>query len=431
MRFRALTLILVFSLIGLYSCKKTPKRIGSDLQPNNSLVTVAFNDSQDVVASTFTVPALNTKNLGYAFIGNMNDPVFGNSNFDFYTEYRLSTNSLTWGDGAVTDSVVLNLCYNGYYGDTTDKQLTLRVFEVAEPMYADTSYNSSSTLQCENTELACLTFVPRPLTSNVDTTLGRGVLQITLDNAFGDKLITHGNFESNSDFKECLKGLHFVCDKNSVAASLVSFSLTHTRSYLSIYYHNDTDTLRYDFTTTSEDVKFNHYSHDYSTSEIEFFQNDDKILYAQGTAGTRVWLKFPNLQDWADSLDGKVSINEARLVLSSAVDINDTLYSPPTKLVVAAAVMDADTTYKLLVDQLISAEYFGGYYNADDRNVWFRITEYVQNVIQNGDYATDTNGLLIYVDQGAYLPHRWAFHSPLSDSIDKRVRLEIVYSLLQ
>lgn len=433
MKFRLLILFLVFSLTGIYSCKKKPQKIGSDLQPSNSLITVSFNDAQDIVASTYKIPFLNTTKAGYSFIGNMNDPIFGNSNFDFYTQFRLSSTSLNWGEHAVTDSVVLNLVYNGYYGDTTDKQLTVRVYELAEKLYADTTYKSNTATQCEATELGCLTFVPRPLTP-IDSTLDRGMLSIPLDISIGNKLMEQ-DYENITEFQDAFYGLHVVCDKNEIPASAVSFNLTHSYSCLRVYYHNDTDTLKYDFVVKSSDVRYNHYTHDYSNSEIVFYDTlpeNNKKLFVQGASGTRVWLRFPRIQQWADSLDGNVAINEAKLVLSSAVAADDTLYSPPTKLVVAAAKFnEADTTYAIIPDQLISAEYYGGNYNEDDREVWFRISEYIQNVIRNGNYATETNGLFIYIDQGALVPHRWDFHGVSSDSTDKRIRLDIVYSLIK
>lgn len=433
MKLRALTLILCIGLLGLSSCKKTPKKIGNDLQPTNSLISVSFTDQQDIETSTFTVPYLSTKNLNYAFIGNMNDPVFGNSNFDFYSQYSLSTSSLNWGENAVADSVVLNLCYNGYYGDTIDKPLTMRVFEVLEEMYSDSTYKSNNTLECDATELACYSFVPRPLTP-MDSTIDRGVLRIPMDISIAEKLVQNGSFATNDDFKEFFKGLHVTCDKDAIPASAVSFSLTHSYSYLRVYYHNSTDTLRYDFNVSSSDVRFNHYTHDFTTAiePIVFNAANNEKLYVQGAAGTRVWVNFPNLQEWASLQEGHVAINDARLYLTG-VDTDSTelaMYTPPSKLVVAGAKFDADTSYVLLPDQLISAEYYGGEYNKTDGMVWFRITEYIQNIIQNGIYATSCNGLLIYADQGSLSPHRWSFYGPQSDSTDKKIRLEIVYSLI-
>lgn len=425
---RVLALIFFIALISLSACRKKPEKIGSDLQPSNTLISVAFNDEQDIVTSTFTVPSLSTKQLNYAFIGNMNDPLFGNSNFDFFTQYSLTTSSLYWGEGAVADSVVLSLTYNGYYGDTT-QQLTAKVFEISEMMYVDSTYKSNMVLECEPEELANYTFVPQPLTAP-DTIVDRGVLRIPIDISLANKLVEN-DYEDDETFKNAFKGLRVMCDKNSVPASAITFNLTHSYSYLRVYYHIGTESFTYDFSVKSSDARYNHYTHDYSNSVITFNDTTNNAkLYVQGAAGTRVWVKFPNLQEWANSLNNNVAINDAKLILSGAVTDDTVMYAPASKLVAAGAKFDTDTTYAILPDQYVGSDYFGGNYNADDGQVWFRITEYIQNVIKNGAYATKCDGLLIYVDQGSSSPHRWAFHGPQSDSLDKRIRLELVYSLI-
>lgn len=429
---RVLTLIFLVILISFSSCRKKPDKIGNDLQPSNSLITVAFTDEQDIVASTFTVPFVSTRMLGYTFLGNNNDPIFGISNFDFYTQFSLSTESQTWGDNAVVDSMVLELTYNGYYGDTLNKYMTVHAYEILEDLYADSSYYSNMVLNCDETELADYTFTPRPHTAP-DTILDRGVLRIPINTSLGTKFIANeSELASDTKFKAFFKGLHVQCEINNEEAPICYFNMTHSYTYLRVYYHNDTDTLKYDFVVTSSDARYSHYYHDYTAAANPIIFNDttnNTKLFVQGAAGTRVWLKFPNIHEWADSQDGHVAINEAKLILSSAVtDTN--VYAPPVRLIAAGAKFDTDTSYVLIPDHLVSTEYYGGYYDETDGKVWFRITEYLQNVIQNGNYATECDGLLIYADQSSYSPRRWAFHGPQSDSLDKRVRLEIVYSLL-
>ena len=343
MRLRALTLILIIGLTGFFSCRKNPQKIGNDLQPTNSLITVSLNNEQDITTSTFTVPYLSTKMLGYAFLGNMNDPYFGISNFDFFTQISLSTSSQTWGNNAVADSVVLNLVYNGYYGDTTE-YMNVRVYEILEDMYADSTYRSNMVLECDETELANYTFRPRPHTAP-DTILDRGVLRIPVNPALGTKLIENeSHMTTNDNFKEFFKGLRVKCDITNAEAAICYFNLTHSYSYLRVYYHNDTDTLRYDFNINSSDVRFNHYYHDFDAATTPISFNDtvnNEKLFVQGAAGTRVWVNFPHIQEWANSLSGNVVINEAKLVLTGAV--TDTVeYAPPTKLVVAGAKFDTD-----------------------------------------------------------------------------------------
>ena len=428
---RVLALIFFIGLVIFSSCRKKPERIGNDLQPTNSLITVSFTDEQDIVTSTFTVPSLSTKMLGYAFLGNNNDPVFGRSNFDFFTQFSLSTESQTWGNNAVADSVVLSLVYNGYYGDTLE-YMTVRTYEILEDMYVDSTYKSNMVLECDESELSNHVFSPRPHTP-IDTILDRGVLRIPINPALGTKFIENeSELASNTKFKEFFKGLRVKCDVTNAEAAICFFNLTHSYSYLRVYYHNDTDTLKYDFSITSSDVRYNHYTHDFSTASTPISFNDtvnNARLYVQGAAGTRVWLKFPNLQDWANSLNNNIAINEAKLTLTGAVE-DTARYAPPSRLIVAGAKFDTDTSYVIIPDQLVGSEYYGGYYDDSDGTVYFRITEYIQNVIQNGLYATDCDGLLIYVDQGSYTPRRWAFHGPQSEATDKRIRLDIVYSLI-
>lgn len=423
---RVLTLILLLGLLSLASCRKTPEKIGNNLQPTTTLITVAFDDAQDIMAATYEIPKVATTNLNYALLGNMNDPVFGITNCDFYTQISLSTESQTWGDGAVTDSVVLCLTYNGYYGDTTE-YLNVRIYEVTEEMIdADSvTYYSNTTLEYNPTVLADLSFRPRPHTAP-DTVLDRGVLRIPLNPSLGDYYIENEDrMTSNTEFKEFFKGLYVDCEQTNAEGSVCYFNLTHSYTYLRVYYHNNTDTLYYDFDINSSDVRFNHYEHDYSGSEIDFYDTvNNQKLYVQGVGGTRARIKFPALIEWADSLNTNVVINEAKLILTGAV--TDTAeYLPPVSLVVAGAKM-ADTTAVILPDQMVSSDYYGGVYNAETGTVWFRISLYVQQLVSHGGY-NDTDGLFIYVNNGSLMPNRWAFYGPQGET---PVKLEIVYSTL-
>ena len=57
----------------------------------------------------------------------------------------------------------------------------------------------------------------------------------------------------------------------------------------------------------------------------------------------------------------------------------------------------------------------------------FRVSEYVQDLIIAGPGAENL-GLYIYTYSGAFNAKRWIFHGPDSPEVDKRIRLEIIYS---
>lgn len=416
-------LALIFMVaVMAFSCKKTPKEIGKDLQPTSSMISVAFTDESDIVASTENVSSVSATNLYMLSLGNMNDSLFGISNFDFYTQLSLTTESQTWGNGAVADSVTLNLVYSGFYGDTTE-YLTVNVFELEEAMLSDTTYRSNQTFEYDPTILADISFVPHPLTAP-DSVLDRGVLRIPIDPSFGNKLIENeSHMTDNEHFKEFFKGLYVDCVQTNASGAICYFNPTHSYSFMRVYYHNDTDTLFYDFGVSSSDVWVNHYTHDYTGHENIF--DDDSRLYVQGSAGTKVRIDFPNIKEWADAQDGLVVINEAKLILTGAVSDTAT-YTPPASLILVGEKHDTDTTYVYLPDQYEGSSYFGGSYDATEGIVWFRISEYIQKLVMKGNYL-DIDGIYINISGASTVARRWAFYGTGQEN---PLRLEVVYSLV-
>lgn len=421
-KIRVFALILMVVLTVFSSCKKTPEKIGTDLQPESSMITVAFTDAQDIQARTENVSSVSSTNLYMVTVGNMNDSIFGISNFDFFTQLSLTTESQTWGSNAIADSVVLNLCYSGYYADTTE-YLNVKVFELTEAMLSDTTYKSNQSFEYDPTILADLSFSPRPLTSP-DTILDRGVLRIPVNPSLGNKFIENeASMVNNTKFKEFFKGLYIDCEKTNAAGAICYFNPTHSYTYLRVYYHNDTDTLFYDFGISSTDVWVNHFQHDYTGHENIF--EDNSRFYVQGSAGTKVWIDFPNIKEWADAQEGHVVINEAKLILTGAVT-DTAMYTPPASLILVGEKHDTDTTYVYLPDQYEGSSYFGGSYSATDGTVWFRISEYIQKLVKNGSY-NDLDGIYVNISGASTVARRWAFYGTGQEN---PLRLEIVYSLV-
>ena len=421
-------------MIGFASCRKQPQQIGESLLPDSSNIQVEFSGSQNIVAEVQRVDSLSTKSAALALVGDLNDPHFGNSNLSFYTQIGLTSNSLQWGEGATTDSIVMQMLYSGYYGDTLTP-LTLRIHEVTQDMAGDSAIYYSNTSYEVGEEWANYTFTPRPMTKtfiNGTDTIGYNVLQIPIDVALGDKFM-EGDFASNTDFLNYFKGLRFSCEPVAGTGSICYFNLLNTKSYMRVYYHNDYDTTFYDFNVSDKYIRFNHFDHDYSAAQAPIIFNDTatEYLYAQSTAGVRTKLLFPNLAQWAKDMNTNVLVNEAKLILTGANDLingvtNDTaIFNQPVQLVVVKA--NADGSYGILPDQLVGTSYFGGYYDPKTDQVWFRISEYVQDLILAGPDA-ENNGLYIYTYAGAYNAKRWIFHGPNSPIDEYKMKLELIYS---
>lgn len=432
-----ITTLLVLTF--LVSCKKTPQHIGNSLQPNSSFIHVAFSGDQDIVSEVCRVDSLSTKSASLSLVGNLNDPHFGNSNLSFYSQIGLTSNSLTWEEGATTDSIVLQLLYAGYYGDTLTP-LTLRIHEVTESLTGDSMTYYSNTSFEVGDELANYTFQPTPRTKvELDDSLSANVIQIPIYNSLGDKFINsqETGFTSNDAFMNYFKGIRVSCEQASGTGSICYFNLLNTNSFLRIYYHTDHDTTFYDFNVSDKYVRFNHFEHDYNTAQAPITFNDttfNEYIYVQSTAGVRSRIQFPELAQWAEDQNTNILINEAKLTLTGANGLvnginNDTAtFTQPIQLVVVKA--KEDGSYSLLPDQLVGTNYFGGYYEPETDQVWFRISEYVQDLILAGPNAEDY-GLYIYTYSGAFNAKRWIMHGPNSPEIDKRIKLDIIYSKIE
>lgn len=423
-------------LTTLVSCKKLPNQVGSSLQPNSNYIKVNFSGKQNIIAESERIDSLSTKSATLSLVGNLNDPLFGSSDLSFYTQIGLTSNSIKWGEGATTDSIVLQMVYSGYYGDTLSP-LTMKIYEVTEDMSGESMTYYSNTSFSHGDELANYTFYPRPKTkSNVDDdSLTTAVIRIPINNSLGDKFINdESHLSSNSSFMKYFRGIYVECEPTNETGSICYFNLLNTKSYLRMYYHNDYDTTFYDFNVSDKYVRFNHFEHDYTTAQKPINFNDtasSQYLYVQSTAGVRTRLTFPNIAKWADDMNTNVLINEAKLILTGANGLingvnNDTaMFSQPVQLVVVKA--NEDGSYSILPDQFVGTNYFNGMYDPETDQVWFRISEYIQDLVLS-DPDAENYGLFVYTYSGSYNAKRWIFHGPDSPDTTNRVRLEIIYS---
>lgn len=435
MKTKHLLLTLFVALIAFASCKKLPD-IGSSLQPNSSFIKVAFSSNHDIIAETERIDSLSTKAASLSLVGDLNDPFFGNSNLSFYSQIGLTSNSIKWGEGATTDSIVLQMVYSGYYGDTLS-QLTLKVNEVAESMSGDSMTYYSNTSFALGEELANYTFSPRPRTfSNIDDdSLFTAVIRIPIANTLGERFISNENqFTSNKTFMNYFNGLNVSCEPANGTGVICYFNLLNTKSYLRIYYHNNHDTTFYDFNVSDKYIRFNHFDHDYASAQAPIAFDDtasNEYLYVQSTAGVRTRLVFPNLAQWAEDMNTNVLINEAKLIMNGANGLingvnNDTaMFSQPVQLIVVKA--KEDGSYSILPDQMVGTKYYNGMYDAKTDQVWFRISEYVQDLVLAGPDA-ENYGLFLYTYAGSNNVKRWIFHGPGSQDTTNKIKLEIIYS---
>lgn len=429
----ALTL---FTAFFVSSCKKTPSQLGADLLPDSTLQ-VVFTDTASIVAYSQRIDTTRSDELLQSYIGSLHDPVFGQTNSSLYTKIITSTVGHRFGTHPKLDSLVLQLSYAGVYGDT-NTYLHLHVYELAEDLFYDSVYYSNKTLSTLGTDYADYVFQPRPNNKVIigSDTVSK-VVRIRLSDystELGDKLLNADTtvLDSNELFMDYFKGLYLTTDVKTEGGALPYFTTNTPTTVMTVYYSNDeNDSLRYAYTITSAIGRFGHYQHDYSTASQSFRQqviDQDTTLgkeqfYVQGLAGIKTLIKFPQIKQFARS--GKIGINEAKLVLPG-IESTPYLGAPATLSLIKIA---SDSTYTTLADEGEGTDYFGGTYDSVNNAYEFRITQYIQSLIQD---TTQTNrGLLLFVKNGSIQPERFIFGGthPSNDST-VRTKLKLVYTRL-
>ncbi len=428
--------IFLMGLGTLSSCTKNPGLVGNKLLPDSALSS-KFTDTVSIQAHSVPVDTIVTDHQSLVFVGSQKDPVFGTTTAGFYTQFIQDFTHSRFGTNPQPDSLVLQMAIDSVFGDTT-QPMTLHVYEVNEDIYNDSTYYSTSTASVNPTDFADYTFLPR---TNNTIILAAGdtlkkVLRINLSklsNTLAEKLMQTDTtvLDSNLYFKQYFKGLYITASPVSSGGALAAFYPLSSYTALTLYYHNDsTDSLQFNYAITDSCALFNHYKHDFSTGSSEFVnqvvQKDTSLgeqqFYVQGLGGVETILKFPNLKNLA-RLGKTVSINEAKLVLPG-FESTPTFGEPSSLSLIKIA---SDTSFSILNDQLEGGAFFGGSYNSSTNSYTFRITHYIQSMIQ--DTTQQNLGLILYVPNNAVTPQHFIFNGPkpVSDTLS-RAKLELLYT---
>ena len=436
-----LALMIGILALCLFSCKKTPNSIGNDLIDENTFIDVFRTDTAQVVCHSY-LDSIGSKNVRFALLGSMKDPVLGTTEAGFYTQFRFSSAGQDFGSAPVLDSIVLQLALSNVYGDTSTLQ-TVHVYELTDSISSSDPYYSYSEISHSPVDFANgFQFRPHPKTKNYSIgsdTITEPIIRIPLSQELGNYLLQIDSTAYNNPdtFKDYFKGLFLICEAVGQNGAVCSINLTNnTITQLQLYYHDAAtpqNALRYYFYITSTDQYFNHFDHDYTQGAPEFvaqLMEGDTCLgqqqvYLQSMGGIRTRISFPNISHWADTLEHSyILVNEAKLILPAPDDIDTVLFSAPTKLVLIGF-KDDNTTF-ILPDNYEGENYFGGTYDDQSKTVSFRISEYIEKLILNKTY---NYGLSLGIDGAAYNAYRWIINGPEANE-EKKMRLDVTYSIV-
>ena len=395
----------LFLLICLFSaCKKNWNELGSQLIATENITVLSF-DSLKIKASIHKEDSLSSLNTSSYFLGSFTDADFGSTDASIYTEFRMPSSDVVFGENAQADSIVLSFQIEGFYGDTSSA-LNISVKEMLEEITSSTTDSSGQDSSIviytdqdfliDNTTIGSLSYTA--------ASSGTTIVNINLTNEFAQSFLDAEtlNFEDNTAFQSFFKGLYISCDQFTRQGMLLELDLLDVSSKLTLYYQNsESDSLSYDFQINSNADKMTRWSHDYSTTNIPNLIGEEDVeqAYVQGSVGYRTYLTLPSLESLKDS---NYVIHKAELTIPYFYNENDSVFSIPSKLGLAAVNSQGGLEILSEDQNIQGSSYFDGNSNILDQTYTFNIARYAHKVIEQGY----TNKLAIYVPSSVISPER-------------------------
>ena len=411
-----LKISVLFLLICLFSaCKKNWNELGSQLIATENITVLSF-DSLKIKASIHKEDSLSSLNTSSYFLGSFTDADFGSTNANIYTEFRMPSSDVVFGENAQADSIVLSFQIEGFYGDTSSA-LNISVKEMLEEITSSTTDSSGQDSSIviytdqdfliDNTTIGSLSYTA--------ASSGTTLVNINLTNEFAQSFLDAEtlNFEDNTAFQSFFKGLYISCDQYTSQGMLLELDLLDVSSKLTLYYQNsESDSLSYDFQINSNADKMTRWSHDYSTTNIPNLIGEEDLVqaYVQGSVGYRTYLTLPSLESLKDS---NYVIHKAELTIPYIYNENDSVFSIPSKLGLAAVNSQGGLEILSEDQNIQGSSYFDGNSNTLDQTYTFNIARYVHKVIEQGY----TNRLALYVPSSVISPERVLISNDAVNSI--------------
>lgn len=383
--FKVISLFAVISLLNS-ACTKT-SLIGENIFSNDTLG-IDYTDTISMLTTTIvgesarTYTPVTNQQLNNYLVGQLSDPIFGNTIAIAYAQFRLLTTSPNF-ESTTLDSIILSLPYDvneRHYGNIDGPQ-TITVSRLSESMDAAEEIRSTKRFET-NRVLGQKTFIPNftdslnVLVPSGDTILEeliRPQLRIPLDAEFGNELLNSADKMAGiEDFLDYFKGLEIKGNGDtdailSFALSAASMTLYYTQED-SIFDENDVFqgiedvAKRYVFAVNSFSAKSVYFFNDRTgigqdriEAPVSQYLNNynDSLLFVQSTQGTMAKITFPYLDDFAGAI-----INKAELILTVANRDNLTDFSLPEQLIATSLI---DSNYVVIEDMAVSLSTAGNF----------------------------------------------------------------------
>ena len=418
------------------ACKEDIGNLGLNVQPEDELLNTILFEETEIAAYSAKNDSVITSNIRMNLLGDIQDPIFGKTQAAIYTQFHLSGNSLNFKDSAYVDSLVLNLVYGAYYGDTL-QSLRIRVYELNEDLLKSTVYYGNSTVSYKSDLLGEIQVLPTPNTPK-DTSTKAAYMSIPLSKDFAkDKFLSKSGkseLENDANFIAYFKGFYIEAEAVSANGCMMSIDLIDSRSALNLYYGNKENSNQMEqFRIDTSCVRFSHINHfDYAGVDANLsaqlagnHASTNDVLYGQSSGGIKTVIAFPHLKELFAGQ--QIIIHKAELVVTRIDDALPNYFAPAS----LSLSYDRSPTEKnlVLLDAYFGLTYFGGTYDEVKKQYAFRITKYIQELI-DGENTADYRLNLMVVPAAAQLTRSMFYGTNPADK-EKRIKLKIHYTLIK
>jgi len=299
-----------------FGCKK-PTQIGADVFPDNI---GSITDTVDVITTTETYDSLFTDNQSLYRLGLVNDAIFGRTYADVYTQMLLSDNNVNFGTGAVADSMIIQIRYNGFYGTSMDVY-DVSVYQITDPTFADGLSFAGKTFNYNPTPIGTNFMMTPNYVDPVGNDSLAPHLRIKLDIAVANSILNAGTaaLDNDSTFANFFNGLLIAVDSSSTTnVSLMGLNFNSIITKGILYYQNaSNDSLSYEFDLSNNAIKSGHFVNNHASSIAAPYINtalgNDSLCFAQPMQGLKVKVEIPMLDTLSNAIINKAEIIAYRI----------------------------------------------------------------------------------------------------------------------
>lgn len=384
-------------MILVVACKEDPSIIGLELLKDSEILNIGTIDTISIEAFTVEPEHLVTGGqLAISPLGSYVDSIYGKLKAEFLAQYAFS-NYVEFDNNPISDSLIIELFCKGNYGNSEFKS-KINVYELTSDLVDSINYYSdfdpAGMYNPNKINISEATIKKLNInTANNDSLL----IRIKLSNDYAQQLINPAAeddslfYSADTIFRSYIKGLYFSVDQVEEDGLIVYAAPSNVLSRIVLYYHNDEDTLEYEYYFYGSYTSVNSYNfNNHNEAEIPYLNDEifqDTAIYLQSLGGTAANIKFPYLSELIDDL-GRVSVHKAELIIPVITDsIEQQVYDIPQQL--GLRLLNVDGEESLLPDDpyiFRYSGYFGGTYDSQIKAYKFNISNYFQDLFLGGEY---------------------------------------------